>query len=114
MAIMLLNRANAIRINITNCNFVSNRAKWGGGLCIYVQKQTYNITISVSNSTFANNSADWGGGGLQVRFEQLHKKSQNYIYFEGVKFERNSAIFGGGTSVSALLLNYIPEPGETL
>ena len=114
MAIVLLNGTNATKINMTNCNFMNNRAKWGGGLCLYVQKETYNIVVSVSNSTFVNNSAEWGGGGLQVRLEEIDKKSQNHIYFEEITFERNYAFFGGGTSVSALLLSYISEPGEVL
>ena len=114
MAIVLLNGTNATKINITNCNFTNNRAKWGGGLCIYVQKDTYNSMVSVSNSTFVHNVAEWGGGGLQVRLEELDKKSQNHIYFEDTTFERNRAIYGGGTSVSTLLLGYIPEPGEVL
>ena len=114
MAIVLLNGANATKINITNCNFTNNRAEWGGGLCIYVQKDTYNSMVFVSNSTFVNNSAHWGGGGLQVRLEEIDKKSQNHIYFEQITFERNHAFFGGGTSVSALLLGYVSEPGEVL
>ena len=83
MAIVFLNRSDAIKINISNCSFMNNHAKWGGGLCIYVQKETYNIVVSVSNSTFVKNTAYRGGGGLQVRLGELNKKSQNCIYFEG-------------------------------
>ena len=80
-----------------------------------MQRGTYNNTVAVSNSIFVKNSAQWGGGGLQVRLGELNKKSQNYISFDRVIFEKNfSKIFGGGTSVSALLLRYVPKPGELL
>ena len=115
LAIALLSRTNATKINISNCTFMKNSATWGGGVCIYMQRGTYNNTVAVSNSTFVKNYAQWGGGGLQVRLGELSKKSQNYISFDRVIFEKNfSIIFGGGTSVSALLLSYVPSPGELL
>ena len=114
MAILLLNGTNATRINVSNCHFVNNRARWGGGLCIYAQEETYNNTVFVTSSTFVNNSAEWGGGGVQIRLGELDEQSQNHIHFESVTFGRNYAFFGGGTSVSALLLSYVPKPGEIL
>ena len=80
-----------------------------------MQRGTCNNTVAVSNSTFVKNSAQWGREGLQVRLGELNKKSQNYISFDSVIFEKSKAIiFGGGTSVSALLLRYVPKPGELL
>ena len=114
MAILLLNGTNAMRINISNCHFVNNRARWGGGLCIYAQEETYNNTVFVTSSTFVNNSAEWGGGGVQIRLGELDEQSQNHILFGNVTFETNYAIYGGGTSISALLLSYVPKAGEVL
>ena len=114
MAVVLLDGTHSTKINISNCVFTNNKAMWGGGLCVYVQRGTHNNIISVSNSTFVKNSAYWGGGGLQVRLGELDEKSQNHICFQGIIFKRNRAIFGGGTSVSALLLSYIPKPGQVL
>ncbi len=113
MAIILLRGTNGTRINVANCTFVNNSATWGRGVCIYVQNGTYNNSISISNSTFVQNTAYWGGGGLQIRPGKLNKNCQNHISLENITFTKNSAgIFGGGTSVIALLLSYIPKPGE--
>jgi hypothetical protein len=113
MAIVLLRRTNGTRINVSNSTFVNNSATWGGGVCIYVDQGTYNNRISISNSTFVHNTAYWGGGGIQVRLGKLNKNCQNHISLENVTFTENCAnIFGAGTSVIALLLSYIPKPGE--
>ena len=115
MAIVLLSGVNSTKINVFNCTFVNNNATWGGELCIYMQRGTHDNTIAISNSTVEKNYAQWGGGGLQIRLEELNKSSQNYITVEGVIFKQNYAkVFGGGTSVSALLVSYEPQPGETL
>ena len=114
MGIAILKTSNATKVYIFNCVFAENSAKWGGGLCVYMQQQTYNNTIFVYNSTFVNNTAVKGGGGLEIRLGLLDKYFRNYIHFHKVTFERNSANFGGGTSVSALLGNFETEPGEIL
>ena len=114
MAIVFLNGSNAMKITINNSCFISNRADRGGGLCIYAQEETYNIMVSISNSIFVRNIARWGGGGTHIRFGELDKNSLNHISFKDVTFERNRAFFGGGTSISALFLSYVSQPGEVL
>ena len=114
MGIALLNTSEAITIHVINCMFMRNLASWGGGLCVYLQQQTVNNSIVVANSTFFKNTARQGGGGLQIRLGELDEDLRNQIHFQNVTFEENYAQYGGGTSVSALLVSQIPEPGEIL
>ena len=111
----ILNATSGTKINMSNCTFANNNATWGGGLCIYMRRGSYDNKIAISNSTLVGNIAHWGGGGLHIRLGALSNNSQNYISFDGVAFEANSAqVFGGGTSITALLVSNAPKPGDTI
>ena len=114
MGIAILQNTFFIEIYISNSVFVNNAAKWGGGLCIYVQDKTYNNTVFVSDSKFEKNMASRGGGGIHIRLGEVGEDFKNLIHFETVMFKRNNAGFGGGTSIIALLNNYITQPGEII
>lgn len=97
-----------------NCTFQKNLAPWGGGLCIYLQTQTSSNRVTVARSTLTENSARNGGGGIQVRLGKLERGLNNKIVFQNIILWKNWARFGGGTSINALFVNHITEPGEIL
>ena len=116
MGIALLKGSSGVNIHIQNTTFRRNRANWGGGLCIYVQQQTYNNTVLIENSTFAENHARVGGGGIQVRFGEVTRSSDNYtfILFQRSIIKENLANYGGGVSINALFVTHITKPGEVI
>ena len=114
MGIALLKNSAGINIHINNTVFDKNIANWGGGLGIYLEQQTFNNSVRVTNSKFEYNQAMLGGGGVQVRLGALNKASKNNILFQKVKFEKNYAKYGGGTSITALFVSDVTEPGEIL
>ena len=114
MGIALLKNSANINIHINNTVFDTNIANWGGGLGIYLEQQTFNNSVRVTNSKFEHNHAMLGGGGVQVRLGALNKAAKNNILFQKVKFEKNYAKYGGGTSITALFVSDVTEPGEIL
>ena len=111
LGILLLENSSDIIIHVLKCTFVKNQASWGGGMCIYMQTNTFNNTVTIRASTFSNNIARVGGGGVQIRLGTL---KTNLIIFKYILFMRNRAEFGGGTSVSALYVSNVTEPGEII
>ncbi|MHC4111401.1 MAG: LamG-like jellyroll fold domain-containing protein, partial [Planctomycetota bacterium] len=43
---------------LTNCTFIRNSARWGGGM------DNDHSSTTLTNCTFSENFADWGGGGI--------------------------------------------------
>lgn len=79
-------------ININDCNFMGNRANWGGGLHVYSYRSNHN-TINVINCIFMYNEAHEDGGGLSLMYAPL--SINNSITFENVHFKNNFAQHGG-------------------
>lgn len=53
-------------IQITDCNFYENSAKWGGALYLKIQANSLNNTVYIRNCTFCNNTCKIAGGGIDV------------------------------------------------
>ena len=86
-----------VTIDIMNCMFKQNHAPWGGGLCIYLQTQTFNNKVTITNSIMTENVARNGSGSIQVRLDKLGRGLKNKILFQNIILRKNWAIFGGGT-----------------
>ena len=87
-------------VTLVECQFIGNYAIWGGGMYIGFMNQSLGNLATLINSTFEQNSARNAGGGVSVRF---HNSSpiQNRVSFHNIEFITNSALYGGGTAVSA-------------
>ena len=126
LSIFLKGNATGNRFKISDCQFESNQAVWGGGLFIELQDDTVNNSIYVSNSNFSNNSCyftvDSGtsGGGMRIGHYVYGNlpdndgpipflSSGNNITVEGCSFVNNTALNGGGLSISSSLQNYETE-----
>ena len=88
-------------INISDCHFHNNTARFGGGLHIKCQSLCNNTSIIVEHTYFHNNSASIRGGGVNVEFVNYgtYYPMQNNITFYSCHFEENYGIFGGGVAV---------------
>ena len=78
-------------IQIENCKFENNSAKYGGGVWAY----SYSGKISITNNTFKNNSAKYTGGGVRAYSYSGSTSITNNT------FENNSAKYGGGVRASS-------------
>ena len=99
--------------NVMNCTFSGNKAAWGGGMFLEFHDKTYNNSISVVNSKFTSNKCNYtqdfgtAGGGMRMGF-YVYKNVPgigNNVNIESCDFENNSALNGGGLSISAALHN---------
>ena len=88
-------------INISDCHFHNNTAKFGGGLYIKCQSLCSNTSIIVEHTYFHNNSASIGGGGVNVGFVnyRTYYPMYNSMTFYSCHFGKNYGIFGGGVGV---------------
>ncbi len=102
---------------ILNCIFQGNQAAWGGGMFVEFHDTTQDNSVSILNSTFQGNKcyywSDSGtaGGGMRIGFYVYEKTSGmgNSINIQGCHFYDNSALNGGGLSISAALQNVNQE-----
>lgn len=100
LSIIIKKDAYAIKIKITDCSFVNNRAELhGGGLFISYLDQTYYNSVSIMNTVFEGNHCPLtrsSGGGIHV--ENLVNGYQNNIFslWQYNSFSNNSAYIGGG------------------
>ena len=116
LSIFVKGNATGNCIVISNCRFEGNRAQWGGGLFMEFHDETINNTIHVTNCTFVNNSCEYtlttgtGGGGMRIGhyvYDYYHDpplgKQGNKVVVEYSSFTFNSAMYGGGLSISPTL-----------
>ena len=97
MYIALLEGTLGVNIQIVNSIFHNNKANWGGGLCLYLQKYAHKNYILVFNSTFMKNHGNVGGGGVQVRLGEQENglEKNNIILFKKVTFNHNTVDLEG-------------------
>ena len=114
MGISFLKSTTGSSIQVRMCTFVRNDANWGGGLSIYVQSDTLVNNISIVNTLFLWNNARLGGGGIHVRLGKVKENQNNHVLLQGVRFVRNSAMYGGGLCISAHFTSTVTGPGEFL
>ena len=98
---------------ISNCTFENNRAQWGGGLFVEFHDDTADNNISIKNCIFSYNQCNYtlttgtGGGGMRIGHYVYHKNPDsingNQIVIAHSQFSFNSAMYGGGLSVSPTL-----------
>ena len=99
---------------ITRCHFLNNTAVWGGGLFTEFHDSAANNTFTVDLSYFVDNTCNYmgnkgtGGGGMHIGHyvfgDSLFVPTGNKVTLESCDFIRNSAMHGGGLSVSPSLV----------
>ena len=114
-AVILLDNANNIQIQISECTFSDNTAQKGGGLFVLLFSDTTNKsnnTVTVNNVRFENNHGVKGGGGayLESIFPRQQQQVNNTIKFKDCRFFNNNAkLYGGGTALKSSQSLYVPE-----
>ena len=96
--------AHNITINIINCRFSHNHAKWGGGMFIGILRDASNNNINIHDSIIENNSASryHGGGGIDTGFYDFdfeYPPMNNSIFFYNCQIRYNNATYGGGNTI---------------
>ena len=101
MCIVIDGYSTANSIQVEDCNFTANSAKWGGGLYLVVQEASQSNSISFTSCSFINNTCDsYAGGGANVGYQSFNSNQpkDNSITFRSCIFEGNHAQHGGGVS----------------
>ena len=97
---------------ISNCTFENNRAQWGGGLFVEFHDDTANNSVYVTNCILSDNHCEYtlttgtGGGGMRMGhyvFQKTNSNRGNHVKIAYSRFVNNSAMYGGGVSVSPTL-----------
>ena len=70
------------RPTITNCTFIDNHARDGGGMIINIFGAS-NVVIPVTDCTFITNTADVRGGGLWLSVSQMNGVTLTDCIFDG-------------------------------
>ena len=114
LAIILKGNSNEISVIVSNCEFIDNKAVWGGGIEIEFQDRARNNNVVVESTWFINNQCHYtacnyegtGGGGVRVLFAGLDDVAiNNTVNMTAVNFWRNEAYLGGGVSVTSVPRN---------
>ncbi len=85
-------------VEIRSSVFIGNSAIWGGAIeMVLCSAQRHHICFS--QITFFGNKASQVGGGIEIFLQGANNKN-NIIIMEKSMFRRNSAKYGGATSVS--------------
>ena len=118
LSIFLKGDAHNISITVEECMFDGNRALWGAGMFLELHDSVWANVITVRSTIFKNNwcpyslSQGTGGGGMRIGlyvYQQaapsLDPKSKNSIIVMASTFTNNSALHGGGLSISPALQN---------
>ena len=95
---------------VNNCTFEHNHAVWGGGLFVEFHDNTAGNSVTVVNSNFTDNTcyfsetAGTAGGGMRIGHyvfkEGTLNSSGNRVAIQRAIFGNNSALNGGGLSIS--------------
>ena len=101
-------------VKISGCQFANNSAVWGGGLFVEFDDRSVSNVFEVDSSSFENNTCPYtsdkgtGGGGMRIgHYVFTHLNSSlvgNKITIDGCNFTKNSAMLGGGMSLSPTLI----------
>ena len=101
-------------VKISDCRFVNNSAKWGGGLFVEFDDTAVSNVFEVQSSDFEGNTCHYtsdsgtGGGGMRIgHYVFTHVNSSligNIVHIQGCNFSHNSAMHGGGISLSPTLI----------
>ena len=118
LSLFLKGKAHNNVFKIQKCAFENNIALWGGGMFVELHDDVYGNNISVMGSVFINNSCPYtiyggtAGGGMRIGLyvyniggQLLHNTTKNYIIVDSSYFNKNSALYGGGLSISPSLQN---------
>ena len=81
-------------VSFSNCTFVGNRVRYGGGVATYFSggTESRNGSLYISDCLFTNNHADFEGGGVFIAF--LEQEISNRVFITSCLFEGNSALYG--------------------
>lgn len=117
LSIFINGASSSNTFEVMNCSFQGNQAAWGGGMFVEFHDTTSNNAVSILDSTFQENRcyywSDSGtaGGGMRIGFYVYEKTSGmgNGVKIQGCHFYDNSALNGGGLSISAALQNVNQE-----
>lgn len=101
---------------VNNCHFINNSALWGGGLFVEFHDNTSSNAVIVTGSSMKQNecffTADFGtaGGGMRLGHYVFGNSANNesignHITISGCRFTKNSALNGGGLSISPTMQN---------
>ena len=117
LSIFMNGLASSNKILVTDCLFENNTAQWGGGGFIEFHDEVDNNQIVFTNCIFIENKCIYtlvsgtGGGGMRIGHyiygfnENTNNKKGNKIELRSCNFTLNSAMYGGGLSVSPTLRN---------
>ena len=104
-------------LSIESCVFHNNTAIWGGGALVEFQDSAHDNKLLIHLTRFVNNVCEYhpcdykgtGGGGLRILFAGFNTLlTNNTVLITNAVFRRNSAYFGGGTSIMTF-----PEVNQT-
>ena len=98
-------------LTFTECTFKNNRAQWGAGAMLELHDETAGNTVSFNDCIFTDNKCNYtfesgtAGGGMRLghySFDNSHVRSfyRNKIEYNDCNFSSNSAMYGGGLSIS--------------
>lgn len=64
-------------LNLETSTFSNNSAKWGGGLAVYAEDNTGNITVRANGTVWCENTAELGGlgAGFSVKYKNIKRYS---------------------------------------
>ena len=99
-------------IQILDCNFTNNSAKWGGGLYIVMHKNSSHNAVSVENCVFRGNRCyNLTGGAVEVGFQEYDNMNPQNNTFEFINclFNKNRATFGGGVGFFSSKSEHFPN-----
>ena len=102
-------------INLDYCKFVSNVAKYGGGIYTQFQDNCEGNKIYLNNTIFYKNTANESGGGFNMNF--ITDRSiikTNVVHVENSVFLGNTARYGGGLIITSTFSDVQYKPGENI
>ena len=108
MAVYFRGTASENTIVVRNCTFDRNLAEEGGGMYIMFTHKSKNNTVAIRNVSYSSNkcytenimAASFAtGGGAHVTFTSHSEYNQLLVVHSN--FTQNSAIYGGGLSLSS-------------
>ena len=95
MAVLITNYSDSNVLNVRNCMFYSNSARYtGGSIYIPIFKLSRNNSVVISNSTFWNCTANATGGAISV--DVFDVAENNKVEVVDTDFYTGQAWFGGG------------------
>ena len=111
LALIFKGNASRNQIDIENCHFIQNKAKWGSGLVVEFQDFSNSNTVKVINTVFFKNGindiADSNavGGGVRISHyvftspDPTCSSSSNSFTLYNCNIFDNTATIGGGISI---------------